>query len=78
MQLDSVCYQPLTRAERQRRQDNNLCLYCGAPGHRVSNCPRKVYSAPRFQQVDNNQSRSSFNILTRILSGTSVQRLWIS
>ena len=27
--------------ERKRRLQLNLCLYCGAPGHQVRNCPRK-------------------------------------
>ncbi|KAK3508059.1 hypothetical protein QTP70_011854 [Hemibagrus guttatus] len=29
----------LTPAERQRRLTQNLCLYCGAPGHALPKCP---------------------------------------
>jgi hypothetical protein len=29
----------LKPGERKRRFDNGLCLCCGEPGHRVSNCP---------------------------------------
>ncbi|KAK3561109.1 hypothetical protein QTP86_028317, partial [Hemibagrus guttatus] len=29
----------LTPAERQRRLTQNLCLYCGAPGHAIPACP---------------------------------------
>ncbi|KAK3547900.1 hypothetical protein QTP70_000359 [Hemibagrus guttatus] len=29
----------LTPAERQRRLTQNVCLYCGAPGHAISACP---------------------------------------
>ncbi|KAK3571176.1 hypothetical protein QTP86_004921 [Hemibagrus guttatus] len=29
----------LTPAERQRRLTQNLCLYCGAPGHAIPVCP---------------------------------------
>ncbi|KAK3568755.1 hypothetical protein QTP86_016279 [Hemibagrus guttatus] len=29
----------LTPAERQRRLTRNLCLYCGAPGHALPECP---------------------------------------
>uniref|UniRef100_A0A8C1TEZ2 CCHC-type domain-containing protein n=1 Tax=Cyprinus carpio TaxID=7962 RepID=A0A8C1TEZ2_CYPCA len=36
MQLDST---RLTGAERQRRLTQNLCLYCGSPGHILSTCP---------------------------------------
>ena len=32
----------LTPAERQRRLSSNLCLYCGADGHRVATCPVKA------------------------------------
>ena len=32
----------LSTAERQRRLSANLCLYCGADGHRVSTCPAKA------------------------------------
>ncbi|ROL48173.1 Retrotransposon-derived protein PEG10 [Anabarilius grahami] len=31
----------LTPAERQRRLTQNLCLYCGAPGHVISACPTR-------------------------------------
>ena len=29
----------LVDSERQRRRDNNLCLYCGSPNHHVNTCP---------------------------------------
>jgi hypothetical protein len=29
----------LTEAEKQRRRDNNLCLWCEAPGHMANKCP---------------------------------------
>jgi hypothetical protein len=32
----------LTQQERQRPQDNNLCLFCGQAGHRVRECPRST------------------------------------
>jgi transposase len=32
----------LTQQECQRRQDNNLCLFCGQAGHRVRECPRST------------------------------------
>ena len=31
----------LTQEERQRRIQNNLCLYCGEPGHRIAQCPNR-------------------------------------
>lgn len=42
MQLDSTGPRGrLTDAERQRRQQHNLCLYCGQPGHFRTNCPQR-------------------------------------
>ena len=32
---------PLTAAEKKRRRDNSLCLYCGSPGHWATTCPQK-------------------------------------
>lgn len=47
MELDatkSKRFQPLTQEERNRRMENNLCLYCGNPGHRAGECPNKSKS----------------------------------
>jgi hypothetical protein len=35
----------LTQAERQRRMDNNRCLFCGKGGHMARECPRATSSA---------------------------------
>ena len=35
----------LTDAERKRRMDNNLCLYCGETGHIRLQCPKRPESA---------------------------------
>jgi hypothetical protein len=32
---------PLNDMEKKRRRENNLCLYCGSPGHWASQCPHK-------------------------------------
>ena len=32
---------PITEAEKKRRRENHLCLYCGSPGHWASQCPHK-------------------------------------
>ncbi|OMJ17717.1 Retrotransposon-derived protein PEG10 [Smittium culicis] len=34
----------LTPQERQRRRENNLCLYCGNPGHIIATCPLRSQS----------------------------------
>lgn len=42
MDLDSMqTHHKLTKDEKQRRLVNNLCLYCGNAGHKVSNCDKK-------------------------------------
>ena len=32
---------PLSKAEKQRRRANRLCLYCGGPGHIAITCPHR-------------------------------------
>lgn len=39
MEVDAIRHGKLTSQERQRRFDNNLCLYCGEGSHRLANCP---------------------------------------
>lgn len=41
MDLDASKKGPISAEERKRRYDSKLCLYCGNPGHRVSECPLK-------------------------------------
>ena len=31
----------ITNEERQRRMKLQLCLYCGDPGHKLNECPKK-------------------------------------
>lgn len=37
----------LTPQERQRRFDNNLCLFCGGTGHTAKDCPKSSSSASK-------------------------------
>ena len=40
MEIDSTGRKVLAAAEKQRRFDNNLCMYCGGSDHHVSTCPK--------------------------------------
>ena len=44
----------LTPAERKHRIDNNLCLYCGKPGHRAITCTEPPNKCPgtKLRQVE--------------------------
>ena len=37
----------LTHTERQRRFDNNLCMFCGGVGHTAKDCPKSSSSASK-------------------------------
>lgn len=37
----------LTPQERQRRFDNNLCMFCGGIGHKADSCPKSTSSASK-------------------------------
>jgi hypothetical protein len=37
----------LTQQERQRRFDNNLCMFCGGTGHTANACPKSSSSASK-------------------------------
>lgn len=42
MEVDTTkIFQPLTNEERQKRRRDNLCMYCGDPGHHAIACPKK-------------------------------------
>lgn len=40
MEVDAIRDGPLTPAERQHRRDQNLCMYCGGPGHQADACTK--------------------------------------
>ncbi len=42
MQIDTTKFKPLTEVEKLHRRINNLCLYCGNPGHIARQCPQKL------------------------------------
>jgi hypothetical protein len=41
----------INEAERERRKKNNLCLYCGKPGHIAQNCRAKASAAGRATTI---------------------------
>ena len=45
----TIIRSPLTAEEKQKRRDNNLCLYCGDAGHLAMSCPAAARKANTFQ-----------------------------
>jgi hypothetical protein len=41
MEIDASRRGPIDAKERNRRVQNNLCLYCGNDGHRLKDCPSR-------------------------------------
>jgi hypothetical protein len=41
MELDSSSSRRITEAEKQRRRDHHLCMYCGGSNHFRANCPHR-------------------------------------
>lgn len=50
MQLDGIRTKTLSHEERQRRMKENLCLFCGQPGHIARKCPKRT--SHRISQVN--------------------------
>jgi hypothetical protein len=48
----------LTQEERQRRMDNNLCLFCGGGGHKASDCPKSTSSAAKARASKTSDPKS--------------------
>ncbi len=61
MQIDAAKFKPLTEAEKLHRRTNNLCLYCGNPGHIARQCPQKLVKL-QVQAVETPQELESKNI----------------
>ncbi len=45
-------FTPLTLEERERRMQNQLCLYCGQAGHMRISCPVRLLSSPQSVSVN--------------------------
>jgi hypothetical protein len=61
MQIDTVKFKSLTEAEKLCRRTNNLCLYCGNPGHIARQCPQKLVKL-QVQAVETPQELENKNI----------------
>ncbi len=61
MQINTTKFKPLTEAEKLRRQANNMCFYCGNPGHIVRQCLQK-FAKLQVQVVETPQVLENKNI----------------
>jgi hypothetical protein len=52
---------PLSDAEKQRRRDNNLCLYCADQGHSYTDCPLVQSRSAKTQVFETRQTPLSGN-----------------
>ena len=49
---------PLTPDEKARRKANNLCMYCGQPGHIATDCPASLKASQYVANLLNSQQAS--------------------
>ena len=49
--LQQLSHQPASQVVRRYRLDNNLCLYCGKPGHQLRTCPKKQNKEQRVMAL---------------------------
>ncbi len=61
MQINAAKFKPLTEVEKFRRRTNNLCLYCGNPGHIARQCPQKLVKL-QVQAVETPRKLENKNI----------------
>jgi len=61
MQIDTAKFKSLTEVKKLRRRTNNLCLYCGNPGHIARQCPQKLVKL-QVQAVETPQELENKNI----------------
>ncbi len=61
MQIDTAMFKSLIEAEKLRRRTNNLCFYCGNPGHIARQCPQKLVKL-QIQAVETPQELENKNI----------------
>jgi len=55
----------LTPQERQRRLDNNLCLFCGTSGHVAKDCPKSSSASSKARASKTEQDKSTSSAWTR-------------
>ncbi|KAJ7834782.1 hypothetical protein B0H14DRAFT_3461792 [Mycena olivaceomarginata] len=60
MEVDAITVRdPLTQAEKDRRRQANLCLYCGGAGHNADHCANKSDKAKKCDAVRKAASASA-------------------
>lgn len=62
---------PLTAEEKERRRRNNLCMYCGKPGHFALNCPVRPSSCVAATSYTNDPTYQQFLQFRQFLQTTT-------
>lgn len=70
MEVDaSATRKRLTATEKQRRRAENLCLYCGKPGHYAPSCPAKTTHSSTASGTDYSRSSNRVADLSYTIQG---------
>ena len=62
---------PLSADEKERRRRNNLCMYCGKPGHFASNCPVRPPIRAAAASYSNDPTYAQFLQFRQFLQATT-------
>jgi hypothetical protein len=59
VEIDAIHRGPLSEAEKRRRRENHLCLYCGSNQHLRAVCPVAAIKRSTDLKSMNSQSKDS-------------------
>jgi hypothetical protein len=63
----------LTKEERERRYQNNLCLYCGESGHKVNSCPKRSERSLNAVELSSTLTANEATLSLKVSLGTNAE-----